>query len=37
MAMDDDQKSIRDLQSSVDVSKAFHEPVYPQSFKRDEE
>jgi len=37
IAMDDDQKTIRDLQSSVDVSKAFHEPVYPQSFKRDEE
>ena len=37
IAMDDEQKTIRDLQSSVDVSKAFHEPVYPQSFKRDEE
>ena len=37
IAMDDDQKTIRDLQSSVDVSKAFHKPVYPQSFKRDEE
>jgi len=37
MAMDDEQKTIRDLQSSVDVSKAFHEPVYPQSFKHDEE
>jgi len=23
--------SIRDLQSTVDVSQAFHEPVYPQS------
>ena len=37
MALDDEQKSIRDLQSSVDISKAFHEPVYPQSFKHDEE
>jgi len=37
MALDDEQKTIRDLQSSVDVSKAFHEPVYPQSFKHDEE
>ncbi len=37
MALDDEQKTIRDLQSSVDVSKAFHEPVYPQSFRRDEE
>lgn len=37
MIMDDEQKSIRDLQSNVDVSKAFHEPVYPQSFKHDEE
>lgn len=37
MALDDEQKSIRDLQSSVHVSKAFHEPVYPQSFRHDEE
>lgn len=37
IAMDDEQKTIRDLQSNVDVSKAFHEPVYPQSFNRDEE
>ncbi len=37
MALDDEQKTIRDLQSSVHVSKAFHEPVYPQSFKHDEE
>ena len=37
MALDEEQKTIRDLQSSVDVSKAFHEPVYPQSFKHDEE
>lgn len=37
IAMDDEQKTIRDLQNSVDVSKAFHEPVYPQSFKHDEE
>lgn len=37
MALDDEQKTIRDLQSSVDISKAFHEPVYPQSFKHDEE
>ena len=37
MIMDDEQKTIRDLHSSVDVSKAFHEPVYPQSFKHDEE
>lgn len=37
MALDDEPKTIRDLQSSVDVSKAFHEPVYPQSFQRDEE
>lgn len=37
IALDDEQKTIRDLQSSVDISKAFHEPVYPQSFKHDEE
>lgn len=37
MVLDDERKTIRDLQSSVDVSKAFHEPVYPQSFKHDEE
>lgn len=37
IALDDEQKTIRDLQSSVHVSKAFHEPVYPQSFKHDEE
>ena len=37
IALDDEQKTIRDLQSSVHVSQAFHEPVYPQSFKRDEE
>jgi len=36
MAMDDDQKTIRDLHS-VDVSKAFHEPVYPKSFDQFEE
>lgn len=38
MAMDEtERKTIRDLQSNVDVSKAFHEPVYPQSFDQDEE
>lgn len=37
MALDDEQKTIRDLQSSVDVSKAFHEPVYPKTFRHDEE
>ncbi len=37
MALDDEQRTIRDLQSNVDISKAFHEPVYPQSFSRDEE
>ena len=37
IALDDEQKTIRDLQSNVDVSKAFHEPVYPQSFRHDEE
>lgn len=37
MALDDEQKTIHDLHSSVDVSKAFHEPVYPQSFHHDEE
>ncbi|MBQ7867796.1 MAG: hypothetical protein IJ354_06575 [Clostridia bacterium] len=30
---DDENLSIRDLQSTVDVSQAFHEPVYPQAFK----
>ena len=34
---DEDQPlTIRDLHSTVDVSKAFHEPVYPQSMKIDE-
>lgn len=37
MTMDDERKTIHDLQSSVDVSQAFHEPVYPQSFDQDEE
>lgn len=37
MALDDERKTIRDLQSNVDVSQAFHEPVYPQSFKHNEE
>ncbi len=38
MAMDDgEHKTIRDLQSNVDVSKAFHEPVYPQSYDRSKE
>lgn len=29
-------RTIHDLQSTVDVSKAFHEPVYPQSMTKDE-
>ena len=34
---DEDQPlTIRDLHSTVDVSKAFHEPVYPQNMKIDE-
>ncbi|MBP3645890.1 MAG: hypothetical protein J6K55_05650 [Clostridia bacterium] len=33
---DDQPLTIRDLHSTVDVSKAFHEPVYPQSMKIDE-
>ena len=38
MAMDEsERKTIRDLQSNVDVSKAFHEPVYPQSYDRSKE
>ena len=37
IALDDEQKTIRDLQSNVDVSKAFHEPVYPKTFRHDEE
>ena len=37
IAMDESEKTIHDLQSSVDVSKAFHKPVYPQSFDHTEE
>ncbi len=37
IALDEEQRSIRDLQSNVDVSKAFHEPVYPQTFDQTEE
>lgn len=37
IAMDENEKTIRDLHSSVDVSKAFHKPVYPQSFDHTEE
>ena len=38
MVMDDgERKIIRDLQSNVDVSKAFHEPVYPQPYDRSKE
>lgn len=37
MAMDDEQPASRELQSSVDVSKAFHEPVYPKAFDQFEE
>lgn len=33
---DENQLSFRDLHSTVDVSKAFHDPVYPQSMKIDE-
>lgn len=37
IAMDENEKTIYDLQSNVDVSKAFHKPVYPQSFDHTEE
>jgi len=38
VSMDDaEHRTIHDLQSTVDVSKAFHEPVYPQSFDHSEE
>ena len=37
IALDEEQRSIRDLQSNVDLSKAFHEPVYPQAFDQTEE
>lgn len=38
VGVDDEDKPLtyRDLQSTVDVSKAFHEPVYPQSMKNNE-
>ena len=32
-----EQRTIHDLHSTVDVSKAFHEPVYPHSFDHNEE
>lgn len=37
IAMDDEQPASRELQSSVDVSKAFHKPVYPKAFDQFEE
>ena len=36
MEDENNPRTIRDLQSTVDVSKAFHEPVYPQSMTKDE-
>ena len=37
IAPDDEQAPSRELQSSVDVSKAFHEPVFPKAFDQFEE
>lgn len=36
MEDENNPRTIHDLQSTVDVSKAFHEPVYPQSITKDE-